>query len=245
MSQVATRDRHRSPGCSGASGACSGLASPGVVQSTLPGSWCRRCLRGRGCRPAPGREPIYHWTSNEHPCSDAARREGLEPPTARSVGWCSASTECWRCCLCSSRQVPSPASHKMCRLVMAGGLPLGLPPTRVGASDYESKRTRPAGVIPTRSCCSRQPARPSSAFLTGGVTAGGMTTSMTSLTTAVPPDRTQPSDTSSERYRSARTSAGSADWRPIMAPVSVPPGAARPTGGSSPPGSGGVRRASS
>jgi hypothetical protein len=42
-------------------------------------------------------------------------------------------------------------------------------------SDYESKRLRPACAAQTRSGCSRQQARPASAFLTGQVTAGGMT----------------------------------------------------------------------
>jgi hypothetical protein len=45
--------------------------------------------------------------------------------------------------------------------------------------NYESKRTRQAGVIAACSCCSRQWASPLSAFLTCGVTAGGMTKRMT------------------------------------------------------------------
>jgi hypothetical protein len=51
-------------------------------------------------------------------------------------------------------------------------------------SDYESKRTRPAGVSQAGSGCSRQRGRLLSAFLTCGVTAGGMTKRMTSRVTA-------------------------------------------------------------
>ena len=46
-------------------------------------------------------------------------------------------------------------------------------------SDYESKSLRPAGAIAAGSGCSRQAARPASAFLTCRVTAGGMTRRMT------------------------------------------------------------------
>jgi uncharacterized protein len=42
-------------------------------------------------------------------------------------------------------------------------------------SHYESQRTRPAGASPAGSRCSRPRGRPSSALLTGDVTAGGMT----------------------------------------------------------------------
>jgi hypothetical protein len=53
-------------------------------------------------------------------------------------------------------------------------------------SDYESKRTRPAGTSQTRSGCSRRRGRPASAFLTCRVMAGGMTKGMTRLPRVMP-----------------------------------------------------------
>jgi hypothetical protein len=53
-------------------------------------------------------------------------------------------------------------------------------------SDYESKRMSPAGASQSGSGCSRQRGRPSSAFLTCGVMAGGMTKRMTGPPTAGP-----------------------------------------------------------
>jgi hypothetical protein len=66
------------------------LLRRGWSNPRCPARGCCRCPRGRGCRPDPdaSRSPI---DVDEHPCSDAARREGFEPPTARSVAWCSAS----------------------------------------------------------------------------------------------------------------------------------------------------------
>jgi hypothetical protein len=54
-------------------------------------------------------------------------------------------------------------------------------------SDYESKSLRPACAAQTRSGCSRQRPRLVSAFLTCGVTAGGMTKRRTRLTRGGPP----------------------------------------------------------
>jgi hypothetical protein len=61
-------------------------------------------------------------------------------------------------------------------------------------SDYESKSIRPACAAQTRSGCSRQRGRLLSAFLTCGVTAGGMTGRMTRPAQTGPPDRRLPSD---------------------------------------------------
>ncbi len=54
-------------------------------------------------------------------------------------------------------------------------------------SDYESKRMSPAGTSLAGSGCSHRRGRLLSAFLTCGVTAGGMTEGMTSLATAGQP----------------------------------------------------------
>ena len=89
--------------------------------------------------------------------------------------------------------------------------PLGPNPVTLEASDYESKSIRPACAAQTRSGCSRQRGRPSSALPTCRVMAGGMTERMT----AKPLDRC-PTLRPDQNLQSHRRPHGrSVDSRPI------------------------------